>query len=204
MTAEGVDARSAKDESGNGSDRSDDTFACSTSKMPGAQEVQTPMTIESPGRDAADRWFLARGVPAVLTSRARLRYLLPRSAPALAAYATVVSALLAVYFLIGTSEVYIDGPPTPVERLVLAVIAFAVPLAALVGWLISRLNSRRAQFVVAIAAAAVAAVASAIQGGLSHLVGTAVVVLLVLASTAAGIGALLAWAMRLTMNQLAA
>jgi hypothetical protein len=51
----------------------------------------------------------------------------------LAAYATVVTALLAVYFLLGTSEIYIDGAPTPAERIVLAVIALAVPLAALIG-----------------------------------------------------------------------
>ena len=67
-------------------------------------------------------------MPAVLTSRARWRHLLSRSAPALAAYATVVTALLVAYFLIGTSEIYSDGPPTPVERVVLGVIALAVPL----------------------------------------------------------------------------
>jgi hypothetical protein len=81
--------------------------------------------------NVADRWFLYRGMPAVLPPRARWRHVVPRSAPALAAYATVVTALLVVYLLIGTSEVYIDGPPTPVERVVLTVIALAVPLAAL-------------------------------------------------------------------------
>lgn len=162
------------------------------------------MTIDVRGRDVADRWFLARGMPAVLTSRARWRHLLPRSAPALAAYATVVTALLVAYFLIGTSEIYIDGAPTPVERLVLAVIALAVPLAAFVGWRVSRLHSHRAQFVIAIAAVAVAAVAGLIQGGPSHLLGTVVVVLLVLALTAAGGGSVLAWATRLTMTQIGA
>ena len=162
------------------------------------------MTIDNRGRDVADRWFLARGMPAVLTSRARWRHLLPRSAPALAAYATVVTALLVAYFLIGTSEIYIDGPPTPVERVVLAVIALAVPLAAFVGWRVSRLHSHRAQFVTAIAAVAVAAVAGLIQGGPSHLLGTVVVVLLVLALTAAGGGSVLAWATRLTMTQIGA
>lgn len=155
-------------------------------------------------RDVADRWFLSRGMPAVLTSRARWRHVLPRSAPALAAYATVVTALLAVYFLIGTSEIYIDGPPTPVERIVLAVIVLALPLAAFVGWFVSRLDSRRAQVAVAIAAVAVAAIAGVIQGGFSHLVGTVVVVLVVLGLTAVGGGAVLAWAMRLTVNQVAA
>jgi hypothetical protein len=122
--------------------------------MTGAQKVRTSTTVDERGRVVADRWFLARGMPAVLTSRARWRHLLPRSAPALAAYATVVTALLVAYFLIGTSEIYIDGAPTPVERLVLAVIALAVPLAAFIGWRVSRLHSRRAQFVIAIAAVA--------------------------------------------------
>jgi hypothetical protein len=88
----------------------------------------------------------------------------------LAGYATVVIALLVVYFVMGTSEIYIDGAPTAAERIVLSVIALAMPLAVLVGWSVSRLHSRRAQSVVSIAAAAVAAVAGVIQGGvLQHL-----------------------------------
>jgi hypothetical protein len=162
------------------------------------------MTIDERHRDVADRWFLTRGMPAVLTSGARWRHLLPRCAPVLAAYATVVTVLLAVYFLIGTSEIYIDGPPTPVEQLVLAVIVLAVPLAAIIGWRVSRLRSRRAQLGIAIAAVGVAAVAGVIQGGTSHLLGTVVVVLSVLGLTAAGGGAVVAWAMRLTMTQIAA
>jgi hypothetical protein len=66
-----------------------------------------------------------------------------------------VTTLLVVYFLIGTSAGYIDGPPTPVERVVLAVIALALPLAAFIGWRVSRLESRRAQFGIAIAAVGV-------------------------------------------------
>src|SRR5258705_13624214 len=93
-----------------GSLQANDGVACSASKMTGAQKIRTSMTIDERGRDVADRWFLARGMPAVLTSRARWRHLLSRSAPALAAYATIVTALLVAYFLIGTSEIYIDAP----------------------------------------------------------------------------------------------
>lgn len=75
-------------------------------------------------------WFLDRGLPSALTPRARARHLLARSAPALAAYATVVVALLVVYFLTGTSEIYIDGAPTRAEQIVLAVIVLVVVLAA--------------------------------------------------------------------------
>jgi hypothetical protein len=140
----------------------------------------------------------------VLTARARWRHLWPRSAPALAAYATVVVALLVVYFLMGTSEIYIDGPPTPAERIVLAVIALAVPVAALAGWRVSRLGSRRAQSVVSIAAVFVAAGAGVFQGGISHLLGSVVVVAVVAAFTASGAGAVLGWAVRLTMTQVTA
>jgi hypothetical protein len=154
-------------------------------------------------RDVADQWFLARGMPAVLTTRARLRDVLSRSAPALAAYAVITTALLAVYLLIGTSEVYIDGPPTPVERLVLAVILVSVPLAVFVGRRVSRLD-RRVQLVVAIASVVVGSVFGVIQGGPSHLVVTVVWVLVVLVSTVTGVGAMTAWATQLTVTQIAA
>lgn len=156
------------------------------------------------GRDTAERWFLSRGLPTALTPRARARHLVARSAPALAAYATVVIALLAVFFLIGSSEVNIDGAPTPAESLVLGVLAMAAPLALLVGWAVSRLRSRRGQTVAAIAAVGVAAVAGLIQGGFSHLLGTGVVVAVVAVLTATGTGAVLGWAVRLTMSQAAA
>ena len=139
----------------------------------------------------------------MLTVRARWRHVWPRSAPALAAYATVVSALLVVYFLIGTSEVYIDGAPTPVERIVLTVIALAVPLGALLGWLVSRVR-RLAQSVIAMVAVVVSIVASLIQGGIAHLLVTFAVIAIILALTASGVGAVLSWATRLTGTQLAA
>jgi hypothetical protein len=154
-------------------------------------------------RDAAESWFLARGLPAVLTVRARWRHVWPRSAPALTAYATIVSALLVVYLLIGTSEVYVDGAPTPVERIVLTVIALAVPLGALLGWLVSRVR-RLAQSVIAMMAVVVSIVTSLIQGGIAHLLVTFAVIAIILALTASGVGAVLSWATRLTGTQLAA
>jgi hypothetical protein len=155
-------------------------------------------------RDAGERWFLDRGLPAALTSRARSRYLVPRAAAALAAYATVVVALLVVFLLMGASEIYIDGAPTPAERIVLAVIALVIPLAAVVGWAVSRLHSLRVQSIVSIAAVLVAAVAGVIQGGFSHLLGTVVVIAVVAVLIASGAGAVVGWAVRLTMTQVAA
>jgi hypothetical protein len=127
----------------------------------------------------------------------------PRSAPALTAYAAVVAALLVVYFLIGTSEIYIDGAPTPVERLVLTVISLALPLAVLLGWMVSRVR-RGMQSVIATVAVVLSVVASLIQGGISHLWGTFGVVAVILALTASGAGAVLGWATRLTVTQLGA
>ena len=88
----------------------------------------------------------------------------------------MVVALLVVFLLMGASEIYIDGAPTPAERIVLAVIALVIPLAAVVGWAVSRLHSLRVQSIVSIAAVLVAS----------------------------GAGAVLGWAVRLTMTQVAA
>jgi hypothetical protein len=143
-------------------------------------------------------------MPSALTRRARWRDVWPRSAPALAAYATVVAALLVVFFLMGSSEIYIDGAPTRVERIVLGVIALAIPLAVVVGRTVSRLQRRRTQSIVSLVAIAVAVVAGVIQGGRSHLLGTAIAVVVVLAFTGSGVGAVLGWATRLTVSQVAA
>jgi hypothetical protein len=162
------------------------------------------MTSPVANRRAAERWFLDRGLPSVLTPRGRLRAVWPRSAPALAGYATVATCLLVIYFLTGHVEINIDGEPTTVEWIVLAIITFALPLAAAVGWIIARMVTNRAQAVASTVAVAVAVVSAAIQGGVSPLVASAVIVVLVLALTASGIGSVLGWAVRLTLSQLAA
>jgi hypothetical protein len=162
------------------------------------------MAASDDDRAAAEKWFLDRGLPAALTARGRARHLLPRSAPALAAYATVVLALLVVYLVMGTSEVYIDGAPTPAERIVLGVLTLAVPLAVAVGIAVSRIESRRTRSGIALSAIIVAAVAGVVQGGASHLVGMVIAVAVVAAATVTGVGAVLGWAVRLTMTQIAA
>jgi hypothetical protein len=122
----------------------------------------------------------------------------------LVAYAVLVVALLVVHLLTGTSEVYIDGAPTPAERIVLGVIALVVPLAVVAGRAVSRMRDRRARSLVSGAAVVIAAVAGVLQGGFSHLFGTVVVVVIVVALTATGAGAVLGWAVRLTTVQAAA
>jgi hypothetical protein len=73
-----------------------------------------------------------------------------------------------------------------------------------VGRAVSRVQSRRAQSVIAVVAVFVATVAGVIQGGVSHLVVTVIVVAAVALFTASGVGAVLGWAVRLTMTQVAA
>src|SRR5215470_6885688 len=110
---------------------------------------------------AAESWFLHRGLPSVLTGRARWRGLWPRSAPMLAAYAALQACVLAVYSIVGHGNVEIKGEPTPEEWAVLTIVALALPLMALVGWLVSRLRRGRIRAAVAtISAAIVACVAT--------------------------------------------
>ena len=155
-------------------------------------------------RRAAERWFLGRGLPSVLTARARLRALWSRSAPALSAYAAFELAILAVFVLTGSSDVDIDGEPTTVEWVVLGIVVCSLPVAATAGWLISLLRTRVSRTVAATAAVATAALVGAISDGPVQLINTAIVVAVVLALTAAGIGSVLGWAARLLLSHLAA
>src|ERR1700761_4917357 len=82
---------------------------------------------------AAESWFLRRGLPSVLTRRARWRGVWPRSAPMLAAYATLQLSALVVFSIVGTGDIEISGNPTPTEWVVLGIVAAAPLLMTLVG-----------------------------------------------------------------------
>lgn len=71
---------------------------------------------------AAESWFLERGLPSVLTRRARWRRLGPRSAPMLAAYATQQACVLPIYLITGGHDVEITGEPTTSELIVLVIV----------------------------------------------------------------------------------
>src|SRR5437588_1688384 len=119
-------------------------------------------TGRRPGRQdragaAAESWFLERGLPSVLTRRARWRRLWPRSAPMLAAYATLQACVLPVYLITGGHDVEITGEPTTSEWIVLAIIGLALPLMAIVGWAVSRSRSGRTRAGVATIAVVVVA-----------------------------------------------
>lgn len=64
---------------------------------------------EASTRDAAESWFLQRGLPAVLTRRARWRRLWSRSAPTLAAFGTFHVGALGLYLVTGNGRVDFTG-----------------------------------------------------------------------------------------------
>jgi len=159
----------------------------------------------APGRSAepsaaAESWFLERGLPFVLTRRARWRRLWTRSSPMLAAYAALQACILAVYLITGGHDIEISGEPTTAELAVLIILALALPLMAVVGWLVSR--SRRRKTRTAIATLSVLAVAS-VGVTVGDLVQQGIVVGAVLILTGSGIGSVLGWAVRMMLSHLA-
>ena len=153
---------------------------------------------------AAERWFLDRGLPSVLTPRGRLRAVWPRSAPALSGFAVVSVCALVKYLLVGSAKVQLDViDATPVHRVVLTILALALPLSAFVGWLVARMVSDRGQAIASAVSVVIAMACGAIQRDLELLIVTGAVVGGVLALTASGIGSVLGWAARLTLAQLA-
>ena len=159
----------------------------------------------APGRSAepsaaAESWFLERGLPFVLTRRARWRRLWTRSSPMLAAYAALQACILAVYLITGGHDIEISGEPTTAEWAVLIILGLALPLMAVVGWLVSR--SRRRKTRTAIATLSVLAVAS-VGVTVGDLVQQGIVVAAVLILTGSGIGSVLGWAVRMMLSHLA-
>jgi hypothetical protein len=159
----------------------------------------------APGRSAepsaaAESWFLERGLPFVLTRRARWRRLWTRSSPMLAAYAALQGCILAVYLITGGHDIEISGEPTTAEWAVLIILALALPLMAVVGWVASR--SRRRKTRTAIATLSVLAVAS-VGVTVGDVVQQGIVVAAVLILTGSGIGSVLGWAVRMMLSHLA-
>ncbi|QNI07385.1 hypothetical protein GAN17_14605 [Mycobacterium kubicae] len=154
---------------------------------------------------AAESWFLLRGLPSVLTTRGRWRRLWSRSAPMLAAWAAVESCLLAIYFVSAGRDVEIAGTPTTSQWVILGLLAVALPLAALAGWLVSRISAVRARAIAATVAVAIAVVSDVIEAGSDpvQLSRAAVILTLTLVLTGCGIGSVLGWAVRMTLSHLA-
>lgn len=162
---------------------------------------------ETEDRVAAETWFLKRGLPSVLTRRARWRRLWQRSAPMLAGFATTAVAALIIAIATGFEHVDIDLEPTRAEWVVLAVLPSIVPVALLVGWLVSRIDSPRGRRITSTAAVVVLLVADVINSSardaFEDVWSTVSFVAVVLVLTGLGVGSILGWAVRLTTSHLA-
>ena len=161
------------------------------------------LTRRGTAGSAAESWFLERGLPFVLTRRARWRRLWPRSAPILAAYGTLQACILPIYLITGGHDVEITGEPTTSQLIVLAIIGLALPLMAIVGWLVSRSRSGRTRAGIATIAVVTVACVAATVGGATDLAQGAVVVAAVLILTGCGVGSVLGWAVRMMLSHLA-
>ena len=164
--------------------------------------------IDVAQRRAADAWFLDHGLPAVLRPGRLVRRLWPRSAPALAAFAVFMVNSAVVVLVTGKYTINIEGEPTRAEWFVLGLLVLVLPIASLVGWLVSRISTVRGRTIAA-AVAMVTAITGGIIGGPSHLVVAdlifeGIVIAVILALTASGLGSILSWTARTTLSHLVA
>jgi hypothetical protein len=164
--------------------------------------------IDVTQRRAADAWFLDRGLPAVLRPGALVRRLWPRSAPVLAGFALFMANSALVVAVTGKHTIDIDGHPTRTEWFVLALLVLVLPVAALVGWLVSRISTVRGRTIAAAVAVTVATVGGVFGGPsarvLADLVFEGIVIAAILVLTACGVGSILGWAVQMTTTNLAA
>lgn len=163
-------------------------------------------TTEAADRVAAESWFLAHGLPAVLRPGALVRRVWPRSAPALAGFAVLMANSVLVVLVSGKHTIDIDGTPTRSEWFVLGLLLLVVPVAAWVGWWVSRWGLRHRS--VASGVSVAVSYASAVFGGVTasdpvNLLMDTVVIAVIFACTATGIGSILGWSARVTAANLA-
>ncbi|MCV7215193.1 hypothetical protein H7J51_07835 [Mycobacterium crocinum] len=163
--------------------------------------------MTSPDRYAEERWFLVRGLPAVVRRGTLLRRVWGRSAPALAGVAVFAANSILVVTLSGKHTIDIDGRPTVAEGFLLALVVLVLPVAALVGWLVSRIDSPLRRVVAANVALAVT-ILGCVFGGPSpritvNLAMAAIAIAAIVVATASGIGSIAGWAAHDTMSNLA-
>ena len=158
-------------------------------------------------RAAAEHWFLAQGLPAVLRPGALVRRVWRRSAPVLAGYAVITANSILVVAISGTHTIDINGNPTRNEWFVLGTLVLLLPAAAAIGWLVSRTSSAKRRIWVANASVLVMFL-GAIFGGPSPRIATnlatsGTMVFVIVLMTATGLGSILSWAARSTLTNLA-
>ncbi len=101
-----------------------------------------------------------------------------------AAWAAVQGCLLGVYFVSDSNDVFIRNTPTSSQWVILALLAAAIPLAALLGWLVSRVSGGRTRAAVSTASVAFAVTCGVIESGPIQLIRDAVILVL----TGCGVG----------------
>ncbi len=159
-------------------------------------------------RRAADAWFLAHGLPAELRPGALERRVWQRTAPALAAFAVFMVNSAVLVLITGKHTISIEGQPTRTEWFVLALVVLVLPIASVIGWLVSRITTVAGRTIAATVAAVVAVLGGIVGGPSEHLLADlifeAVVIGAIVALTASGMGSILGWAARMTLSHLAA
>jgi len=162
------------------------------------------MSVESA---AAERWFLARGLPAVLRPGALLHRVWSRSAPALAAVAVFAVNSIIVVRVSGMYSIDIDGRPNLVEGVVLAMLVLVLPTACVAGWFVTKVDSNIRRVLIADVALAAIALGACFGGPsarmLANLIIWGSIIGAVLLLTATGVGSILGWAAELTLTNLA-
>lgn len=157
--------------------------------------------------EAAERWFLARGLPAVLRPGALLNRVWSRSAPALTALAVLAVSSIIVVQISGSRAIDIYGSLDPADGFVLAIVALVLPAAGFAGWCVAKADSTVRRVLIADLAVAVIAL-GVVFGGPSaripmNLIIWAAAIGAVLVITATGLGSILGWAAELTLTNLA-
>ena len=165
------------------------------------------MSAQSASRLAAERWFLQRGLPAVLRPGVLVQRVWTRSAPALAALAVMMAFSMIIVGVTGKYTIDIDGTPNRTEWFVLAVIVLVLPAAAVVGWLVSRTDDIRTRAIVSGTSLGIATLGGVYAGPSPRvwvdIVTEIVIVAAIFVCTATGAGAILGWAVRMTLANLA-
>jgi MFS family permease len=163
--------------------------------------------MSSPDRFAAEHWFLAHGLPAVVRRGALVRRVWSRSAPALAAFAVLAANSIVVVALSGQHTIDIAGRPTVTEGFILALLVLVLPVACLVGWLVSRIRPLLRRVIAANLSLAVIVLGAFLGGPTSavfaNLLWFGIIVGVILVLTATGVGSILGWAARDTASNLA-
>lgn len=154
----------------------------------------------------AHAWFLRRGLPTVLRPGVLASHLWQRSAAALSMLAVFMANSVAVVTLTHQHTIDIDGTPTRGEWFILGLLVLVLPVAAVVGWRVSRIGSWRGRTGAA-AVSVLVCLAGAVFGGPSayvvpNLLLVAALIVVILALTATGIGSILGLALGATLHNL--